>query len=410
MKLWPLISVALTTTIPMFVLGCQAHGQGSIHTESGGVKASANISVEAKVGPKAEAKGGIQIVFDKETSQLKAPDGVILFDLDRASLKNDEKTAQTLVQYRNFLSDHPKIAIRIEGHTDSRSTDDYNLDLSRRRAASVNDWLVKNGIDEERLDSVGKGESTPCIARDACGEANMVDPAKYAQCKDGGPAYCEEEVWKKNRRVEFHVTEGAATLVEKKPEPKPKPEPPPPAPPPPPEECPWLWGVHLSGLGPNSLVRLGAATQPLCWLELILDLGYNTGWAETADAIAEIHTLPILARGRFWIMESHSLLVDAGLGVTPVIIRGQAGEYTRNGALFGASAGIGYGYRAIGPLRIAVLGGVAFQLGDLPQGDYGSKRNQRTDLDNESDNRIGPALPWFGYITPYGEVSLGLMF
>jgi outer membrane protein OmpA-like peptidoglycan-associated protein len=51
--------------------------------------------------------------------------------------------------------------VRIEGHTDSRGKDDFNMDLSRRRAASVRTFLIQKGVDAGRLESVGYGETKP---------------------------------------------------------------------------------------------------------------------------------------------------------------------------------------------------------------------------------------------------------
>ena len=51
--------------------------------------------------------------------------------------------------------------MRVEGHTDSRASDAHNLDLSRRRAASVMRYLTEQGVDATRLDSEGFGESRP---------------------------------------------------------------------------------------------------------------------------------------------------------------------------------------------------------------------------------------------------------
>lgn len=51
--------------------------------------------------------------------------------------------------------------VRVEGHTDNRGADDYNLDLSDRRAQSVRVYLVGQGIDPARLESVGYGETLP---------------------------------------------------------------------------------------------------------------------------------------------------------------------------------------------------------------------------------------------------------
>lgn len=53
------------------------------------------------------------------------------------------------------------VKVRIEGHTDSRGTESYNLNLSQRRAEAVEAYLVSRGIDDDRLMPVGKGEGYP---------------------------------------------------------------------------------------------------------------------------------------------------------------------------------------------------------------------------------------------------------
>jgi hypothetical protein len=56
-------------------------------------------------------------------------------------------------------------SIEVQGHTDERGDDDYNLDLSRRRAAAVVDYLVAHGVDPGRLTSRGYGETQPIDRR-----------------------------------------------------------------------------------------------------------------------------------------------------------------------------------------------------------------------------------------------------
>ena len=53
--------------------------------------------------------------------------------------------------------------ISIEGHTDDVAADDYNLDLSRRRANNVMEWLVEHGVAAERLQAQGYGETCPVV-------------------------------------------------------------------------------------------------------------------------------------------------------------------------------------------------------------------------------------------------------
>ena len=52
--------------------------------------------------------------------------------------------------------------VSVEGHTDDAGNDDRNLELSRRRALSVQRWLVEHGIEADRLEAQGFGESAPC--------------------------------------------------------------------------------------------------------------------------------------------------------------------------------------------------------------------------------------------------------
>jgi outer membrane protein OmpA-like peptidoglycan-associated protein len=106
----------------------------------------------------------------------------IFFDVDRATIKaaSDsllDEIAQTMV-------DHPELVrVRIEGHTDSDGEALYNLRLSQARAEAVARALVERGVDEDRLEPVGFGETRPVASNgDALGKA-------------------------KNRRVEFHIVE-----------------------------------------------------------------------------------------------------------------------------------------------------------------------------------------------------------
>ena len=93
---------------------------------------------------------------------------------------------------RKILSAHPEITkIEVQGHTDSKGSDHYNLRLSNRRAAAVVRWLTQAGISAARLSSRGLGEERPIDTNETAeGRAN-------------------------NRRVEFHIVRQQA--AEKKP-------------------------------------------------------------------------------------------------------------------------------------------------------------------------------------------------
>lgn len=65
-----------------------------------------------------------------------------------------------------LLTIRPAMTITIVGHTDSRGTDEYNLDLSQRRAESVKAWFTDRGVDGDRLTAVGAGEGEPIADND----------------------------------------------------------------------------------------------------------------------------------------------------------------------------------------------------------------------------------------------------
>lgn len=71
-----------------------------------------------------------------------------------------------LEQLRAALDQHPDMRVVIEGHTDADGAEDYNQNLSARRADAVVAWLIERGIADERLESAGKGESEPVASND----------------------------------------------------------------------------------------------------------------------------------------------------------------------------------------------------------------------------------------------------
>ena len=89
----------------------------------------------------------------------------IYFDTDKAVLKPESEG--TLQQVLALLKDAPELRIAIAGHTDSQSSDTYNLDLSKRRALAVVKWLTDKGIMASRLEAQGFGESQPVADNDS---------------------------------------------------------------------------------------------------------------------------------------------------------------------------------------------------------------------------------------------------
>ena len=103
------------------------------------------------------------------------------FDFDKATLTVNAKALLDMVA--DALLARSDVKVEIAGHTDAKGSDAYNLKLSDRRAASVKAYLVSKGIAEERMTTMGYGESVP-VADNASDEGREL-----------------------NRRVELKVTE-----------------------------------------------------------------------------------------------------------------------------------------------------------------------------------------------------------
>lgn len=83
----------------------------------------------------------------------------VLFDFNSANLKPGAR--EKLARVSGVLLSQPGLHVEVEGHTDSIGSDEYNQRLSERRASSVHDYLVQQGIAREAVGTSGVGESRP---------------------------------------------------------------------------------------------------------------------------------------------------------------------------------------------------------------------------------------------------------
>jgi peptidoglycan-associated lipoprotein len=102
----------------------------------------------------------------------KSPLADVYFDYDVADLS--EATRATLQKAADWLRRFSSTRVLVEGHADSRGTNEYNLALGERRANTVRDYLVSLGIPAARFTIVSKGEEDPVCRdeADACFEKN----------------------------------------------------------------------------------------------------------------------------------------------------------------------------------------------------------------------------------------------
>ena len=90
--------------------------------------------------------------------------GDVLFDTGKATLKPGADL--TLNRLGDFLQQNSDTRIIVEGHTDSRGSDEYNQQLSRERSQSVANALASRGVTADRVQVVGRGEGYPVASND----------------------------------------------------------------------------------------------------------------------------------------------------------------------------------------------------------------------------------------------------
>ena len=95
------------------------------------------------------------VVTDKKI-ELKQ---TVYFDFNKATIK--PVSFPLLSEVAQALKDNPSIRVRVEGHTDSRGNDAFNLKLSQRRAESVRTFLISAGVAADRMEPRGYGETVP---------------------------------------------------------------------------------------------------------------------------------------------------------------------------------------------------------------------------------------------------------
>lgn len=130
----------------------------------------------------------------------------IFYDFDKATLRPESQAA--LDELAQVLRDNPNVTIEMASHTDRHGSDEYNINLSGRRAKSVIDYLISVGIKPDRLQSQGYGESRPKTITKKLARL-------YPQFKEGDvltPEYIEalseedqDAADQINRRTEFQV-------------------------------------------------------------------------------------------------------------------------------------------------------------------------------------------------------------
>lgn len=95
-----------------------------------------------------------------ENREIFANDNVY-FDFDKFNVK--PQYMANITKVADYLKAHPTDSLLVEGHTDDRGTEEYNLALGERRAQSVRDRLVSAGVSGDRITTISYGKEKPAV-------------------------------------------------------------------------------------------------------------------------------------------------------------------------------------------------------------------------------------------------------
>lgn len=134
-----------------------------------------------------DSVAAVRALANKTAAEIKQMMlATVYFDYDKADVRDDTHAALELKL--PILTANRALRVRIAGHTDERGSDEYNLALGQRRAASLKRFFTDRGVDEARIDVVSFGRERPAVTGD--------DDASRA----------------KNRRGEFEILAGGEVL------------------------------------------------------------------------------------------------------------------------------------------------------------------------------------------------------
>lgn len=173
-----LIRLIIAAAMLALITGCAT--QGGVEAEP--VPVEERPAGTAEAGATGAEAGGVSAVGGYTSADLDDPASplsqrVVYFAFDSNDISQD--AAAVLEAHSQYLAAHPEVRVSVEGHTDERGSQEYNLALGERRAEAVKRVLLLNGALANQIETVSYGEEKPAM--------------------DGS----NEAAWAQNRRAEL---------------------------------------------------------------------------------------------------------------------------------------------------------------------------------------------------------------
>ena len=171
-----IVIVAVTALVAVLSGGCtkkpvippESDSQASSSTSSSsyptadGTYSENNLAIEGTLDD-SSSTGDVAAVMDQQSDEYKQMHGrsssglvPVYFDFDSSDIRADQVTR--IEVNAEFCQNNMEYQVRIEGNTDPRGTNEYNMALGERRALSAKKYLVNLGVDDAKLTTVSYGE------------------------------------------------------------------------------------------------------------------------------------------------------------------------------------------------------------------------------------------------------------
>ncbi len=175
------LRLALVATAAASLAACQSKPKPSFPTQPPPSTAPPSTPLPPSAGP-VTGQPTAPVPGSSQDFIVNVGDRVY-FDTDQHDIREDARPL--LSAQSDWLRRYPSVVVRIEGNADERGTREYNLALGARRANSVRDFLVGQGITGGRISTISFGKEQP------------IDPGTG------------EEAWQKNRNARTAIVSGA---------------------------------------------------------------------------------------------------------------------------------------------------------------------------------------------------------
>ncbi|MEZ0259691.1 MAG: peptidoglycan-associated lipoprotein Pal [Alphaproteobacteria bacterium] len=85
----------------------------------------------------------------------------VFFGYDQYDLTSEARS--TIERQAQWMKQYPSVSIMVEGHADERGTREYNIALGEKRASAVRNYLIANGVEPSRLQTISYGKERPAV-------------------------------------------------------------------------------------------------------------------------------------------------------------------------------------------------------------------------------------------------------